>query len=66
MICLHCTQVDLKANPTLSREGFAACKQEPAVGRYVSLMFERVCLAYERAGTEVVQARDAWNKKRST
>ena len=49
----------------MAREGFGTCKQEPAAGRFVSLVRDRKCAIYQPAATDVIKARDAWNEKRS-
>ena len=66
MICLHCTQLDMKANPTMAREGFGTCKHELAPNRYVSLIHERECATFIAAAANVINTREAWNEKRSS
>lgn len=65
MICLHCSKIDLQSDRKMSREGFGKCKQEPLVGRYISLSYNRECSHYEAAKDEIVNKRVEWNDRRA-
>jgi len=63
MICLHCTQLDLRTHRDHAKVGMGVCKLEKLPGVFVTISYERDCKQFEPAPADVKAARDAWRKR---
>jgi hypothetical protein len=66
MKCLDCQHIKLQTSPRHTASGFAPCAKQILSGVFQSIERDRACSKFERAPADVIQKRDAWNKKRGS
>jgi hypothetical protein len=64
VICLHCTELDLRTFREHAKVGMGRCKREELPGVFVTVAYDRACTQFVQASEGVIAKREEWRAKK--